>query len=110
MPPEETFGSEELKRREREKCGTADDDPFERSMPGRAGGLLSCPNPLSSARVEGEEERGEVGKDVVLLVPVAILTSGVVPPGVLCVESISVLGFLKRFKREYLEPRRRECG
>jgi hypothetical protein len=58
--------------------------------------------------VEGEEERGEVGEDVVLLVPLPILTSGVAPPGVLCAESISVLGFLKRFKREYLEPRRRE--
>jgi len=62
----------------------------------------------SKARVEGEEERGEVGDEVVLLVPVPILTSGVAPPGVLWAESISVLGFLKRFKREYLEPRRRE--
>lgn len=78
-------------------------------MPGRAGGLPSCPNPLSSkANVEGEEERGEVGEEAVLLVPVPIFTSGVAPPGVLCVESISVLDFLKRFKREYLEPRRRE--
>ena len=86
-----------------------EDTPFERSIPECAGGLLSCPNPLGSkASVEGEEERGEVGEDVVLLVPVVILMSGVAPPGVLCVESISVLGFLKRFKREYLEPRRRE--
>lgn len=72
-------------------------------------GLPSCPNPLSSkASVEGEEERGEVGGEVVLLVPVPMFTSGVAPPGVLCVERISVLDFLKRFKREYLDPRRRE--
>lgn len=83
-----------------------DDTALERSMLERAG-LPSCPNPLSSkASVEGEEERGEVGEEVVLLVPV--FTSGVAPPGVLCVESISVLDFLKRFKREYLDPRRRE--
>jgi hypothetical protein len=72
-------------------------------------GLPSCPNPLSSkAIVEGEEERGEVGEEAVLLVSVLMFTSGVAPPGVLCVESISVLDFLKRFKREYLDPRRRE--
>jgi hypothetical protein len=72
-------------------------------------GLPSCPNPLSSkASVEGEEERGEVGGEVVLLVPVPMFMSGVARPGVLCVESISVLDFLKRFKREYLDPRRRE--
>ena len=72
-------------------------------------GLPSCPNPLSSkASVEGEEERGEVGGEVVLLAPVPMFMSGVAPPGVLCVESISVLDFLKRFKREYLDPRRRE--
>lgn len=72
-------------------------------------GLPSCPNPLSSkASVEGEEERGEVGEEVVLLVLVPMFTSGVAPPGVLCVESISVLDFLNRFKREYLDPRRRE--
>ena len=58
----------------------------------------------SKANVEGEEERGEVGE---VLVPVLMFTSGVAPPGVLCVESISILDFLKRFKREYLEPRRR---
>jgi hypothetical protein len=43
-----------------------------------------------------------------MLVPVPIFTSGVAPPGVLCVERISVLDFLKRFRREYFEPRRRE--
>jgi hypothetical protein len=78
-------------------------------MPERVGGLPSCPNPLSSkANVEGEEERGDVGEEVVMLVPVPIFTSGVAPPGVLCVERISVLDFLKRFRREYFEPRRRE--
>jgi hypothetical protein len=55
-------------------------------------GLPSCPSPLSSASVEGEEERGEVGEEAVLLVPVPMFTSGVAPPGALCVESISVLG------------------
>jgi hypothetical protein len=86
-----------------------DDTPLERSTFGRAGELPSCPDPLSSkASVEGEEERGEVGEEAVLLAPAPTPTSGVAPPGVLCVESISVLGFLKRFKREYLEPRRRE--
>jgi len=74
-----------------------------------AGGLLSCTKlPSSKANVEGEEERGEVGEEAVLLVPGPMITSGVAPPGVLCVESISVLDFLKRFKREYLDPRRRE--
>jgi hypothetical protein len=72
-------------------------------------GLPSCTNPLrSNASVEGEEEKGEVDEKLVLLVPVRMFTSGVAPPGVLCVKSISVLDFLKTFKREYLGRRRRE--
>jgi hypothetical protein len=86
-----------------------DAPPLERRIAERMGGLGSWPDPLSSkASPEGEEESGEV-EEVVLLVPVAMVTSGeALPGGVLYVESNSVLGFRKRCKREYLEPRRRD--
>ena len=124
--PEETFGSEEWEWKESNGCGREieieiggpllpvpvlepNDPPLERRTLGRTGGLPSKPNPLSSKPSgDGEEERGDVGEEAVLLVAVPVLLSGVAPPGVLWEESTSVLDFLKMCKSEYLEPRRRE--
>jgi hypothetical protein len=64
--------------------GEPDDAPLERRTPEERGGLGSCPDPLSSkASAEGEEGDGEVGEEVGLLVPATMLTSDMVPPGVL---------------------------